>query len=209
MPKSKPPSFARLVDWLEGNLSKEESAAAAAQVAQADEETQATVAWLRTFFRASDTIVLESPPDRVRDVLTRRFEAYAQGRRQPGMLQRLVAALTFDSKQQWAAIGAREVRMQAPPRQFVYSTGTTDIAINIQPQTEGDDLGVSGQVLPGGDGSPDAFTVQLLQGTTEFGLTTTDELGEFTFATVPAGAYDIVLSNDLAEILILDVELEG
>lgn len=209
MPKSKLIGFARLVDWVEGALDKEEAAAVAGQVAQANGETQATVAWLRTFFQASDTIVLAAPPAKVRDLLTRRFEAYAQDRRQPGFLQRLGASLTFDSKLQLATVSVRDVGMQAPPRQFVFATSIADVALSVRPQADGDSLYVSGQVFSRGDVSLGAFTVQLLQGTTEFGLTTADDLGEFTFAAVPAGVYDMILSSDQTEILIPAVELEA
>ena len=212
MPKSH--SFGRLVDWVEGTLGEEEAAVVAADVAQADDKTQAAVVWLRTFFRASESIVLASPPAKVRDILTRRFEAYAQDRRQPGFLQRLIATLTFDGNRQLVLVGAREVGIQASPRQLVYSTDVADIALSIQPQSADDSLrpaqgrllDVAGQVFPNDDTTPGPFAVQLLQDSTELGLTTTDDLGEFAFTGVPAGTYDIILSNDEAEILISGVE---
>ncbi|MFQ5857615.1 MAG: hypothetical protein ACE5LU_18575 [Anaerolineae bacterium] len=208
MPKTNALSFARLVDWIEGILTEEEATAVAAQVAIADDATRADVGWLRAFAQVSATIVLAAPSPEVRDLLVRCFEAYAQGRRQPGFLQRLIATLTFDSGVQLAAAGARGIDAQGPQRQLIYATDLADIALNVQPRARDKHLDVNGQVLPKGDVAPDIVSVQLLRGTTELGITTTDELGEFDFEAIPAGAYEMVLSTDQFEIVIATVELQ-
>ena len=85
MPKSEDvEEFARLLDWVEGRLSEQEARAVEEQVAAAGSTTRADVAWLRAFARISEDTVIASPPSRVRDALIERFEAYAEGKQQPG-----------------------------------------------------------------------------------------------------------------------------
>ena len=207
MSKFGPLNFEQLVDWIEGRLSAEETAVIAAEVAQAGEETKRLISWIQLFHRASDEIVMPPLPPERRRLLQRRFEQFAEGRRRPGFLQRLVASLTFDSRQQLGLAGAREAAIQAEPRQLVYSTEIADIALNIQQEAAGV-FTIAGQVFPMSDEvSMDAFTIQLLQGITEFGMAMTDELGEFAFKGVSPGVYDIILSSERAEITVTSVDL--
>lgn len=201
-------TFARLLDWIEGRLTEEEASVVAAQIAEADPETQADLDWLQAFSRLSAASVLASPPPEMRDLLVRRFEAYAQDRRQPGFWQRLVAAVTFDSNLQLAMAGLRATSAQASVRQLIYATDVADIALNIQPRPQDKHLDVNGQVFPHTDAIFDTFSVQLLRGTTEVGLTSGDELGEFNFEAIPTGVYDLILSTDQIEILIAPIELK-
>lgn len=207
MSKPTPLTFAHLVDWVEGNLSQEEATAVAVQVAQADEKIHAAVAWLQTFVQVSAAAILDSPPPATRDRLIRRFEAYMQDRREPGFLQRLAAALTFDSRLQPGLAGLRATGAQASLRQLIYTTGMADIALNIQPRPGDKRLNVNGQIFPGRGAMPETFSIQLLRGADEVGLTTNDDLGEFSFEAIPAGVYELVLSTAEIEILIKPIEL--
>lgn len=206
MSKSPPLTFARLLDWVEGKLSEKEATLVAAQVAGADEATQARVAWLREFIQISASTVLAPPPPEIRELLMRRFEAYRQKRSQPGLLQRLVAALTFDSGLQPATAGLRAAA-QAAPRQLIYTTDAAEIALNIQPRAFDQLLNVSGQIFPNRATRPDAFSVQLLRDMVEISLTTSDELGEFFLDAVPPGVYEMILSTAQVEITIKPIEL--
>jgi hypothetical protein len=208
MSKSNDLSFARLVDWIEGRLSEEEAAAVAQQVATADEATQADIAWLRAFAQVSSATVLATPPPEVREVLIRRFQAHTQGRQRPGFLQRFVAALTFDSRGQPAVAGLRTTSAQASVRQLIYTTDIADIALNIQPRLHDEHLDINGQIFPNRDTVSDTFSVQLLHDATEVGLTTSDNLGEFTFEAIQTGVYQLLLRTDQIEILIASVELK-
>ena len=201
-------TFARLLDWLEGRLSKEEEVALARQIDQADETVHADLAWLRSFLQISEETVLATPPPAVREQLRDRFEAFAQGRRQPGLLQRVLAALTFDSHLQLATSSLRATSTQASVRQVIYSTDMADIALNIQPRRQDQGLNISGQIFPKGEAAIEICSVQLLHGTTEIGLTVSDDLGEFIIEAVPVGVYDLILSMDQVEISITAVELK-
>ncbi len=91
MPDSGDPQFAKLLDWVEGRLSEEEARAVERQVALGDSAMREEVDWLRAFARISEDTVIASPPPQVRETLTDRFEAYAEGGQQPNFLNRLVS----------------------------------------------------------------------------------------------------------------------
>jgi hypothetical protein len=200
--------FGSLVDWVEGRLPEDEARAVEEQVARADSRTLADVAWLRKFVKATDNAVLESPPREVRDTLIARFEAYAIGQQTPGLLKRVLARLTFDSDLR-PAVGLRTAGAQQARRQLVYSAGAFDVALNLRSGVADKNLVLDGQVLPREDQELKPFSVQLLHGGTELGLTATDELGSFALRDIPPGVYDIVLSTDQEEISIAPVDLSA
>ncbi len=206
MPKSEDVEFARLLDWVEGRLSEQEARAVEEQVATADSATRAEVAWLRAFARISEDTVIASPPSEVRDALIERFEAYAEGKQQPGFLERLVATLTFDSNLQ-PAPGLRAAGITESQRQLVYSTDAADVAIIVRPRARDGLLDVYGQILPVDGTDSGIFGVQLLEGTSEVATTATNDLGEFTFQAIPPGVYGALAGNDRVEIHIPQVEL--
>jgi hypothetical protein len=200
--------FGRLVDWVEGRLPEDEARAVEEQVARADSRTLADVAWLRKFVKATDNAVLESPPREVRDALIARFEAYANGQRTPGLLKRVLASLTFESDLR-PAVGLRTAGAQQARRQLAYSAGAFDVVLNLRSRVPDENLVLDGQVLPREDQELKPFSVQLLYGGTELGLTATDELGSFALRDIPPGVYDIVLSTDEEEISIAPVDLSA
>ncbi|MCA1687071.1 MAG: carboxypeptidase-like regulatory domain-containing protein [Actinobacteria bacterium] len=199
--------FTRLMDWVEGRLSEQEARAVEGQVA-AGGAKRADVAWLRAFARVSEDTVIASPPSVVRDALVERFYAYAEGKQHPGLLQRLVATLTFDSNVQPAA-GLRAARAQESQRQLVYSTDAADVAMIVHPRARDELLDLYGQILPVDSADSGVFGVQLLEGSSEVATTATNDLGEFTFEAVPPGVYEVLAGSDRVEIRIPDVELNS
>jgi hypothetical protein len=199
-------SFERLVDWVDGRLSEEDSRVVEEQVAVADEATRAQVEWLRAFARVSDDFVIDSPPQKVRDELIRRFAAYAEDGQTPSRLQRLVATLSFDSGLQ-PAFGVRSARAVAAQRQLVYTTYAAELALNIRPHVHDGHLDLKGQIFPTDDADPASFSVQLLSGADAVDHTATDQLGEFGFESVAPGAYQLLVSGERVEILISPIEL--
>ncbi len=208
MSRSEDEEFARLMDWVEGRLSEQEARAVEEWVAAAGSATQADVAWLRAFVRVSEGTVIASPPARVRETLIERFDAYAEGKRHPGLLQRLVARLTFDSTLQ-PAPGLRAAHAQEAQRQLVYSTDAADVAMIVSPRASDGLLNLHGQILPVGSADTDIFGVQLLEGSSEVATTATNDLGEFTFEAVSPGVYEVLAGSDRAEIRIPAVELNS
>jgi hypothetical protein len=206
MPKSEDVEFARLLDWVEGRLSEQEARAVEERVAAADSTTRADVAWLRAFARISEDTIIASPPSEVRDTLIERFDAYAEGKQQPGLLERLVATLTFDSSLQ-PATGLRAAGKVESQRQLVYSTDAADVAVIVRPRPRDELLDLDGQILPVNSTDSGPFGVQLLDGSSEVATTATNDLGEFTFKAVPSGVYEMLASNDRVEIQIPRLEL--
>ena len=102
-------NFERLVDWMDGRLSEEESTLIVKQLESADDVTRKNAEWLRSFAKARKAAVLASPSPELHAELMRRFETYTREHQQPGFFQRLVATLTFDSGMQLAISGLRSV----------------------------------------------------------------------------------------------------
>jgi hypothetical protein len=200
--------FSQLVDWVEGRLSEEEARAIEERVAVADSATRADVAWLHKFVRATEGIVLESPPQEVRNALVARFEAYAEGRRTPGLLKRIVASLSFDGGLMPAA-GLRAAGVHGTRRQLIYSADDLDVALDFWPRIRDENLDLVGQVFPHDDMELGSFSVQLLRGETELAITAGDDSGDFAFESIPAGVYSMILSTDQVEVSIAPVELNA
>lgn len=207
MPKSDNVEFALLLDWVEGRLSEGEARTVEERLAAADSATRADVAWLRAFARVSEDTVIASPPSGVRDALIERFEAYAEGKQHPGLLERLVASLTFDSNLQ-PAPGLRAVGVPGSQRQLIYTTAAADVAMTVRPRSQDGLLNIYGQILPLDGTDSGVLGVQLLEGSSEVATTATNDLGEFTFEGVPSGAYEVLASSERIEIQIPHVELQ-
>ncbi len=206
MAESQDVEFTRLVDWVEGRLSEGEARAVEEQVAAAGSATRADVAWLRAFERISEETVIASLPSGVREELIERFEAYAEGKQHPGLLQRLVATLTFDSNLR-PALGLRAAAVPEPQRQLVYSTGAADVALHVRPRPHDGHFDLNGQIFPVSSADSGTFGVQLLEGVSEVATTATNDLGEFQFEAVSPGVYEVLASNDRVEIRIPHVAL--
>ena len=101
----------------------------------------------------------------------------------PTLLQVIVASLTFDSLTNAPAFGLRS--QTTAGRQLIYSTETADIDVRVSP--ENDQWQIAGQLLgadcPGGDVE--------LEGDDFSASAELNELCEFSFGSVPAGAYKI------------------
>ena len=205
MAESQDMEFIRLVDWVEGRLSEGEARAVEERVA-ADSAARADVAWLRAFARVSEETVVASLPSEVREELIERFEAYAEGKQHPGLLQRLVATLTFDSNLR-PALGLRAATVPESQRQLVYSTGAADVALHVRPRPRDGLFDLNGQIFPADSAGSGTFGVQLLEGTSEVATTATNDLGEFTFEAVAPGVYEVLASNERVELRIPHVTL--
>jgi hypothetical protein len=209
MPRLKTVVFAQLSDWVEGRLSEEESGAVEKQLATADEMTLADAAWLRMFAEASRRVVLPAPPPGLHEILVYRFKAHTLERQRAGLRRRIVARLMFDSGLRSAVAEIRKSDTGDLGRQLVYAADTLDLALDILPRDpEQSRLDLEGQLFPNHeDAEPDLFDVQLLREEQTFGMTITDDLGEFAFESVPPGVYEMLLSTDKYDILVAPVQL--
>lgn len=193
-------TFARLLDWVEDRLPAAERQTIAQQVATADAAFQTQVKWLTAFLQLSHHFVLAPLPPTVRTTLRQRFREFVQTRQPPPFLQRLVAVLTFDSRNQTALPGLRATATE-PVRQYVFATDWADVALHIQPRHSDEQLDLIGQVLANTVNlEADTIVVQLLRHEREVAITLADELGEFMFAAITPGTYGLILSTDQVEI---------
>ena len=119
--------------------------------------------------------------------------------RGPSLLKLIIAGLTFDSLTNAPAFGLRSQTNAG--RQLIYSTETADIDVRVSP--ENDEWQIAGQLLgedcPGGDVE--------LEGDDFSASAELNELCEFSFGSVPAGAYKISIrtSDQLIETPRLDL----
>ena len=205
--------FETLADLVDGRLSESEAAEVKRRLANADSRTRADLAWLQALALFRRAMPLEAPPERVREALRAYFRRWAEGRRpervegrrQPGLFQRLVAQLTFDSRLQPALVGVRGGPVE--PGQLLYTTDRLDIELHVLSAGPGQ-VRILGQAL---SRDPELnvadCAVQLLAGEREIGLTSTNELGEFTFEAIPCGDYTLVLVSEEGEIELEHVDL--
>jgi anti-sigma factor RsiW len=135
--------FARLADMAEGRPSAEAAAEDRAHLSAcrrcAGEAER--LGRLAALMRADNS---EDAPAQVLDGVVRMFRARAAQAAEPGLLRRLVAALTFDSSDLRPAFGVRSGQ-PAPARQLLFSAGDFDVDLRLAPGAEG--WTVSGQVL--------------------------------------------------------------
>jgi hypothetical protein len=201
--------FETLADLVDGRLSESEATKVRKQLAHADPRTQADLAWLQALAAFRRTMPLEAPPEQVaaasREALRTHFRRWTEERRQPSLFQRLVAQLTFDSRLQPALVGVRGE--PTGPGQLLYTTDQMDIELHLLPAGPGQ-VRILGQALPR---DPDTdmtdCAVQLLAGEQEIGLTSTNELGEFTFETARDSDYTVILVTEEGEIALEHVDL--
>jgi anti-sigma factor RsiW len=194
--------FARLADLAEGRLSPEE---AAEERAHLDACTRcagqaAQLGHLAALMRADTTE--DAPPALVSDVV-RMFRARRGHAEEPGLLRRLVAALTFDSSTLTPAFGVRSGQA-APARQLLFSAGDLDVDLRLAQGQEG--WTVSGQVL----GPCQGGEVGLVGGDdSTVARAALNELCEFTLPAVPEGTYTVRLRFDQTEVEIPEVSLRA
>lgn len=131
-------------------------------------------------FMRSDTAE-DAPAELVRQaksVFRRKVVAHGSS-----LLQVIMASLTFDSLTNAPAFGLRS--QTTAGRQLIYSTETADIDVRVSP--ENDQWQIAGQLLgedcPGGDVE--------LEGDDFSASAELNDLCEFSFGSVPAGAYKL------------------
>lgn len=198
--------FEKLVDWLEGRLSPEEAQAIAAELETADDAVRADIAWLQAFYQLSEEIILKSPPSNLHRRLVQIFDTYKRPQR-PNFIERLVATLTFDSSSQFATAGLRSAGVSGPERQLIYATEKADIALNIHLRAQDERVDLSGQVFSLNDDVAEPYSVQLLHNSRESAITTTNDLGEFSFEAVFPHLYEIAISGGQLEMMIPSFDL--
>lgn len=184
----------RFIEWVEAQLTAEEQ-----QQLQAHIDGCARCRTEATEIRRLLTIMhSDRTPDPPAAVVARALRIFPP-RPAPSttsLLQRIVAALQFDSGQLTPALGLRSGA--AAPRQLLFTAGDYDLDLRLTPAEQADGWILSGQVLGG-----DAPTGQVrLQGATTTAQVPLTAPGEFVLPPIVAGAYTLVVQLADTEIAV-------
>ena len=134
--------------------------------------------------------------DAPRDVLAYAINVYRQQSVKPQktLVERMIAALTFDSFTGNPAFGLRSG--QAPARQLIYSAGDNDVDLRIE-RREQNQWAIAGQLL----GQKCSGGEVTLRGENQWASAALNEQCEFTLPAVPAGEYALIVT-------LADIEIE-
>jgi anti-sigma factor RsiW len=191
-------TFAKLADLAEGRLSSNEQEASSSHLSTCSRCTaklaslNSVVGLMRTD-RAED-----APPELVARAINL-FRSRA-ATRQPSLVKRIVAALSFDSLQMSPAFGVRSGQSSA--RQLLFVAGEYDLDLRIT--QNGETWNVSGQVF----GEECVGGKIELEGETAIRADLNNQC-EFTMAAVPAGSYQLRLRLPDLEVEIPQLELRA
>ena len=196
-------AFERLAEMAEGRVPAEETVAERTHLADCKRcsAQAAELARVTTLMRADTSV--DAPRDLVFDAIqlfhSRRTESA------PGLLRRIVAALTFDSSTRTPAFGVRSGQT-APARQLLFGAGDFDVDLRLASGEEG--WTVSGQVLgPCEGGRVEAFAAGTHNEASA--RASLNDLCEFTLPPVPEGTYALRLRLNDTEIEIPELSLKA
>lgn len=186
--------LSRFVEWVEAQLTAEEQ-----QQLQAHIDGCARCRTELTEIRRLLTIMRnDRTPDPPAAVVARALRIFPR-RPAPSaasLLQRIVAALQFDSGQLTPALGLRSGA--AAPRQLLFSAGDYDLDLRLTPAKNEHRWVLSGQVL-GGDTLTGQVRLQGAMATAQAPLTAP---GEFVLPPIAAGDYTLVVQLPDSEIAV-------
>jgi hypothetical protein len=195
MTTSGEPSFATLLDWLEGRLDSEHAAQVLAWVAEGDSRTQASVQWLQGFLATARAFPAPAPPPIVRQNLRQHFVRWSKARAALRADPQLVdATLLFDSRQDLALTGVRGGDEPEEAYHLAFTTDVADLVLDVRRIGNGQ-VRLDGQVLLGDTSGAPVFAAEAAGA--EFIVRTVDgdELGRFTLLEVPAERCRLEVSN--------------
>jgi hypothetical protein len=197
-PDDESPTFAELLDWLEGRLESAEAEAMAGRVVAGGEATRRTVSWLRQFLRFSEVKPLPSPPPIVRQRLRHSFDR----RYRNGPDVSLVSTeLVLDSRVDADLVGVRGgVSDLDEAFQLAFTGEGVDVLLDVSPAGPGS-VHLEGQVLSSDTVAP-AWEAMVEYPGGRVRAVDGDELGCFWLREVPADVEYLSLSNGFVEVVI-------
>lgn len=140
----------------------------------------------------------DSTSDAPRDVLTSAINIFSQEKHSP--LRRIVALLTFDSRNAGPVFGVRS--LPTASRQMLYSAEEIDVELRIT--VHNDECILTGQVI--GEGCGEGHVeISSLAGTSN---ATLNDVCEFTLPPIPPGNYSLTVRMLDREIEIPELELK-
>lgn len=195
-------SFERLTDMVEGRLTADEARGERAHLQACTRCTEQA----SQLGRVTQLMRADASEDAPRDIVfnaVQMFRTRPVAVAAPGILRRIVAALTFDSAALAPAFGVRSGQ-SATARQLLFSAGDLDVDLRLAPGVEG--WTVSGQVL----GACDGGEVELGKaGQSGVARTALNDLCEFALPPVPEGSYALHLRLGDMEVEIPELDLRA
>ena len=195
-------TYETLVNYLEERLSVEERRSVDAHLASTCEACGRHLALLRKVFDTVNSDHTTPPPA---SVLKRAIDIPLTNPKspQPGTLQRLIAALSFDSHLQLSSALTRGASRE---RQMLFSAENMDIDLKITPARGNHDL--LGQVMGEQAGNVASAFVSLQSNSGQIlRATETDSLGQFAFREISSGVYDLIFDLQTQEIAVNGLEV--
>ena len=191
--------FAKLADLAQKRAAADERAASMAHLShcavcgQQVERMEHVLGLMKT----------DTATDAPRDVLAYALNIFSENAREPSLLKRIVAALSFDSGSNLEpAFGVRSG--QTTSRQLLYSAAENDIDLRITPEQE--NWIVAGQVL--GEDCVGG-RIELEGRTGRLTVADLNDLCEFTLPPIPTGSYTVRLRLGNVEVEIPQLELRA
>ena len=189
------PSFATLLDWLEGRLDATEASHVSARVAEGDSRTQAAVQWLQGFLATAQAFPAPDPPPIIRQNLQQHFvrwsKARAALRADPHLMD---ATMLFDGRQDLALAGFRGGGETDDAYHLAFTADVADLVIDVRRIADGQ-VRLDGQVLVGDPAAAPVFAAEAAGPGFRVRTVDGDELGRFTLPEVPAGRCRLTVSN--------------
>ena len=189
----------RLQDFAEDRLGAAEAARVRVHLATGCRQCAEELA-VRT--RMLTALQADRAPAAPAAVLERAFALFETLERAPSLLERIVAALVFDSRLQPVPAGARAMG-EAASFKLLFEAG--EATIGLLCARKDDHWQIAGQILTEAPLEP-SWQVSAVSETQEQ-QTGADSLGEFQLRDLTPGVYDLSLRTLHREILLMNIEL--
>ena len=162
--------------------------------------------WIREVRDALMAGELVDPPESVRQ---RARCLFHRARLAPGIVERVRAALMFDSRRTALAhAGVRSSAVMEGPWQLLYRGGDVDIDLLVRPNQDGQTLSLRGQALSRAGTRIAGGEVEALPVTKgKQSRARLEPTGEFALSNLERGRYDVLVRVGAREIELTDVEL--
>ncbi len=199
------PSFAMILDWIDGRLDAKTARAVEAAVSAGGARSLETVRWLRRFKQVARQLPLEEPPPFVAQRLRQYFASrQPSGGGHPEPLLELRAELAFDSRANGVLAGMRG-HAADDVIHIAYQTTHADLVVDIirlGPRSHR----LDGQLLPTDPSSASAVEVTVRSAGVDLRSVDGDTLGRFCLQDVPDGPIELRATNG-EFVVIADLEL--